>query len=307
MFRIVSALVEAFVARALAKTATPAADAHATFGLYPWLARELSQLGWLPRPVTAELVIAWLAFALAIGMLAQSARIDVSEERGEAAAVLAAVFPFASVFGHANADALFLLFAVAAFHGFRQGQWVMAGVAGALATATLPVGILMLPGLAWTGWRREGRASVRLIVALGLTACGLIGYFVFLYYRGGPPGGWGTAMDQWGFHLAQAPWAAFERLHTTQPTAVDALSGVVAVIFLAAVPLVWWRFDGGYALYMLGLMWMALTSGRHEELGRACALMFPVFVLIAGVRWRVAVVAVTITSAMFYALALVLR
>jgi hypothetical protein len=57
---------------------------------------------------------------------------------------------------------------------------------------------------------------------------------------------------------------------------------------------------------MLAMLWAAMTSGRHEELGRACALLFPVFVLIAGVRWRLIPVATAVASAMFYALVLAL-
>jgi len=49
-----------------------------------------------------------------------------------------------------------------------------------------------------------------------------------------------------------------------------------------------------------------LISGRFDGIGRACALLFPVFVLIAGMRWRVVLVAAAITSAMFYALVLAL-
>jgi hypothetical protein len=279
-----------------------------SFGIYPWLTHELSQVagGLIRSPATPALVVSWLAFAGAMVMLPRVAQLDMDDERAEGAALLAAVFPFASTFGHANADALYLLFALAAFHGFRQGQWIRGGISGALATVTFPAGILLLPALAWTGWRRERRASTGLLVALAVTACGLIGYFTYVYYRGGPSGGWGAAMDQWGFHFLQTPWTAYQRLHASQPSPAEALSGVMAVTFLAAVPVVWWRFDGGYALYMLAMLWMAVTSGRHAELGRACALMFPVFMLIAGVRWRVVLVAAVTASAMFYALLLAL-
>jgi len=93
---------------------------------------------------------------------------------------------------------------------------------------------------------------------------------------------------------------------TAHLAAADALNAVVTCVFLAAVPIVWWRFDGGYALYMLAMLWLPLISGRFDGLGRTCALLFPVFVLVAGVRWRVVLVASAITSAMFYALVLAL-
>jgi hypothetical protein len=308
-FRAISALVELFVARVFPRPAAAiAAEAPASFGLYPLLTRELSGIagGLLRAPVTAALVISWIAFAGAMVMLQRLARLDTDAERAEGAALLAAVFPFASMFGHANADALFLLFALTAFYGVRQEQWIVGGIGGALATATLPAGILMLPALALTGWRSAGASRMKLLIALAISACGFAGYLVYLYYRGGPPGGWVESTATWGFRFNAAPWTPIRQLLTAHLAAADVINAVMAAVFLIAVPIVWWRFDGGYALYMLAMLWLPLTSGRLDGLGRACALLFPVFVLVAGVRWRVVLVAAAIASAMFYALVLAL-
>src|SRR5262249_18407477 len=119
-FRVISALVGAFVARVFPGIATAAADsASTTFGLLPLIARELARgLGGVLRPpFTAPLVVSWLAFALAMVMMQRVGQLDTDEERAESAALLAAVFPFASAFGHANADSLFLLFVLTAFYG----------------------------------------------------------------------------------------------------------------------------------------------------------------------------------------------
>jgi len=115
-------------------------------------------------------------------------------------------------------------------------------------------------------------------------------------------------MDQWGFQFVEAPWTAYQRMHASQPTPVEMFSGVIALVFLAAVQIVWWRFDGGYGLYMLALFWMAITSRhhQHQQLGRACALMFPVFILVAGLRLRTVLIGTVVASAMFYALVLAL-
>jgi hypothetical protein len=147
------------------------------------------------------------------------------------------------------------------------------------------------------------------VAALLLTVAGFGAYLSYMYYRAGPPGGWAEAMNQWGFHLGQAPWLSLQRLFTSQhpPLApADAMNGVVTLIALISVPVVWWRFEGGYAIYMLAMLWLPLTSGKYDDLGRTCALLFPLFILIAGMRWRVVFISVAITSAMFYALGLAL-
>jgi len=307
-FRVISALVASFVARVFPTAATAVGSSSVSFGLYPVLTRQLGRFagGVLRAPATPGMVLSWSAFALAMVMMKLVAELDTDRERAEGAALLAAVFPFASVFGHETGDGLFLLFALTAFYGVRQGQWIIGGIAGALATATLPAGILILPALALTGWRTAGPSRMRLLIALAISACGFAGYLIYLYYLGGPPGGWTASTAAWGFRLTVAPWTPIKQLMTSHLAAADALNAVIACVFLVAVPVVWWRFDGGYAVYMLAMLWLPLISGRFDGLGRACALLFPVFVLVAGVRWRVVLIATAITSAMFYAIALAL-
>jgi hypothetical protein len=125
-----------------------------------------------------------------------------------------------------------------------------------------------------------------------------------MYYRAGPPGGWGEATARWGFHLGQAPWLSLQRMFTSHVAPADAVNGTVTLIALATIPLVWWRLNGGYAIYMIAMLWLPLTSGSYDVLGRTCALLFPMFVLAASIRWRIVFVGLAITSAMFYALAL---
>jgi hypothetical protein len=310
VFRAISALVAMFVGHAFPNTVATAASelSSASFGIYPLLTREMSRVagGIIRSPATPALVVSWFAFAGAMVMMQRIAQLDTDGERAEGAALLAAVFPFASAFGHANADALFLLFALTAFYGVRRGQWILGGIGGALATATLPAGILMLPALAWTGWRSAGESRMRLLIAIAISACGFAGYLVYLYYLGGPAGGWGASTTAWGFRFNAAPWLPIRQLLTASLGRADTLNAVIACAFLVAVPVVWWRFDGGYALYMVAMLWLPLISGRLDGLGRACALLFPVFVLIAGLRWRIVLVATAVTSAMFYALVLAL-
>jgi Gpi18-like mannosyltransferase len=201
---------------------------------------------------------------------------------------------------------MFLLFALGAFYGFRQQNWIVGGVSGALATASSPTGIVILPALAWIGFRQSGARRLWVVIALLLTAAGFGAYLSYMYYRAGPPGGWGAAMNQWGFHLGQAPWLSLQQLFTSHASPVDAVNGAVTLIALASVPFVWWRLDGGYAIYMLLMLWLPLTSGKYDDLGRTCALLFPLFILIASIRWRVVFIGVAVASAMFYALGLAL-
>jgi len=303
-FRVISALVAAYCAIVFPRTAVQ--TAAPTFGLYPVLTHQVDRwLGqWLASPITPSLLVAWLAFAGAMVMLLRVAQLDLDSERAEGAVLLAVVFPFAFVLGRSDADAMFLLFALGAFYGFRQQLWIVGGLCGALATATIPTGILILPGLAWIGFRHSGARRAWVIAALLITAAGFGGDLAYMYYRAGPPGGWADAMHRWGFHLGQAPWLSLQHIFTAHPAPADALNGIVTLIALVSVPIVWWGLNGGYAIYMLAMLWLPLTSGTYDDLGRTCAVLFPMFILLANIRWRVAFMTIAVTSAMFYALAL---
>ena len=138
-FRVISALVAWYCAIVFPRTAAVQTSAT-TFGLYPALTHQVDRwLGqWLAHPVTPSLVVAWLAFAGAMAMLLRVAQLDLDSERAEGAVLLAVVFPFAFVLGRSDADAMFLLFALGAFYGFRQQLWIVGGLCGAVAKATIP-------------------------------------------------------------------------------------------------------------------------------------------------------------------------
>ena len=243
-----------------------------------------------------------------MAMLVRVAELDADGDRAELAVLLAAVFPFAYVFGTSSADAMFLLFALAAFYGFRRQMWIVGGVCGACATAALPAGILIVPALAWIGLRDPSARRFWVLTGLALSMAGIVGYFSYLYYRGGPPGGWTASMNQWGFNVRQAPLESLSSLQhalSSAQTPIAALSGWVTVVAIATVPLVWWQLNGGYAIYMIAMLAFALMFGNDAALGRTCALLFPMFVLAGRIRWRVVVVLLAITSAMLYALALI--
>ena len=82
------------------------------------------------------------------------------------------------------------------------------------------------------------------------------------------------------------------------------MNGAITLIALVSVPFVWWKLGGGYAIYMLAMLWFPLTSGKYDDLGRTCALLFPMFIVLARLPWRIVFVGIAIVSAMFYALAL---
>jgi hypothetical protein len=97
------------------------------------------------------------------------------------------------------------------------------------------------------------------------------------------------------------------RYLTTDPAApYDTLYGVTGIAFAAATPFVWRRFGAAYGLLLLLNLWLPLSSGVFEGIGRYCAVLFPFFVWLATIRSRALSTAVIVLFAVFYTLGLAL-
>jgi hypothetical protein len=84
----------------------------------------------------------------------------------------------------------------------------------------------------------------------------------------------------------------------------DTLNGLTALLFVAATPFVWRRLGAGYGLLMLANLWLPLSSGQYEGLGRYCSVMFPFFIWLASIRSRFVFLAAVVVSATLYTLCL---
>jgi hypothetical protein len=293
--------------------------------VYPMLMRYVGRLlGRSPGDLyLGGIVVSWLSFALAMVVLYRLAALDLPRRRAERAVVLIAIFPFSFFFGAVYTESTFLLFTLLSFYGFRTRRWAVGGVAGAIATATRVTGIMMWPALAWLAWRSAkptGRDRVFAAAGLVVATLGFVGYCAYIYDLTGQPLLWATALTRWGsgYHPGGAPWTApvalIQRLLThpyaflaSEPMALyDTLYGVTALLFAAAIPFIWRKFGAAYGLFMLLNLYVPLSSGAFEGLGRYCSVLFPAFIWLASIRSRFVYTSLVVAFALFYTLGLAL-
>jgi hypothetical protein len=97
------------------------------------------------------------------------------------------------------------------------------------------------------------------------------------------------------------------RYLTTDPMApYDSLYGVTGILFALAIPFVWRRLGAAYGLLMLVNLWLPLSSGVFEGVGRYCSVLFPCFIWLASVRSPFVSDALLVGFALFYTLGLAL-
>ena len=161
---------------------------QSTFGffpLYPMAARALAVLPGL-GPLAAGVVISLLAGLAATVLVWRLADEIWDRATADRAAVLFAFFPGTFVFSIGYSEGLALALSAACLLLLHREQWLLAGVAGALATATRPNALALAPAAAVAALlviRRERRWSA--LLAPALVPLGFVAFQVFLRLRTG--------------------------------------------------------------------------------------------------------------------------
>lgn len=175
-----------------------APDPHraAFFPLYPLLMRVLGAPAVLlgVRPAAADLVagiaISVVAFVAALWIVHRLAALDLGARRAPLAVLLVALFPTALYFSAVYSESLFLALSAGCLYAGRCGRWRLAGVLGALASATRSTGVLLLVPLALLhaygpcGDRVRRRRD---LAWLALVPLGLVAYMAYLQLTIGEP------------------------------------------------------------------------------------------------------------------------
>ncbi|MBI3262359.1 MAG: glycosyltransferase family 39 protein [Acidobacteria bacterium] len=294
--------------------------------MYPKLTGYLGTLmgGGIANYFFAGIIVSWVAFLGAMVVLYLLARLDLTEEEATRAVLYSAVFPFAFFFGVIYAESVFLLFTLWAFYGFRTRGWLIGGLAGGVATATRPNGIYALPAVAWIAFthaRNDRRQAIKAAVAVALFTSGIVLYSLFVYIKTGSPLEWVYSIQRWNYHPGGIPGVQlvnlivalgtrpFDYLTTGKTAPYDTLNGLAAIVLVLSIPGIWWRFGAGYGLFVAANLWVPLSSGWYEGLGRYCSVLFPFFMLLAAWSSRLPPAfhsAVLVTFATLYAICLAL-
>jgi hypothetical protein len=245
----------------------------------------------------AGIVISWLSFATAMTLLYRLSAIDLPRSAALRAVGYASVFPFAYFFGMVYSESLYLLAIVGAAYALRRQQWLAAASAGALMTATRVTGVMAVPGLAWLAWRETAThpsKRIAALVAVGGSVAGIAAFSVFNSTISPSPFTWYDSITYWNYHPGGNPFAhvfgllralltrPYLFLTTERMAPYDTLNALAALLALGLVPLIWKRFNVGYALIVLAALLLPLSSGQFEGLGRYSSVQFPIFLALAS-------------------------
>lgn len=192
---------------------------------------------------------------------------------------------------------------------FRDAATSKAADAGGVAPASLT------PAPAHPSAHARERALA--LLALFFVPCGIGAYSLFVYTLSGRPLEWVATVQRWGYypgggtpglallHLVHAlVTRPYEYLAGERMALYDTLNGGAGLLFVLGTPVVWYRLGTAYGLFMAANLWLPLSSGQYEGLGRYCSVLFPLFIGVAALSSRGFFSATLVMFAMLYMLCL---
>ena len=285
-------------------TYTPGrASSVAFFPGYPLAMRLLGHV--VGDPLLAGVLITLVSGLLAALLLHRFTRDHLGTSTARIAVVALLAYPYAwYLFGAVYSDALFLAAVLGAFVLAEADHPLLAGLCGALATATRPVGIAVVIGLvALEVVRARARGRPRRLDLALVSVGGLVAWCTYLWRSFGDPllfmrvegaPGWDESPGprtlfkvSWFQHLSHVPE---DLAHRTDPQAWFKLTyaagtlfqAVLAVGALALVPRIDRRLGRPYAIYTAVAVGIAIVGSKDfQGVGRYLLAAFPVFVALA--------------------------
>lgn len=298
-------------------------DAQANVAFFPAYPLAMRWVGWAlgGHPLVAGVLITLVAGAGAVGLFARWCAERMGSPAVRWAVVALVAYPYAwYLFGATYADALFLVAALGAFMLLERGHPVWAGVVGAVATATRPVGLAVAVGLVVLVVARRGGLSGGLRAVWGrlrpadagvvLSMGGLVGWMAYQWSAFGDPLLFSRIQSAWGQETSLRTLFKLDLLDRLRAVPCHTrgwLTGEVAtcgsnagsdllytlgivlqagllVAGLVAIPWVVRRFGVAYGVYTgLVLAPALLGSQDFQGAGRYLLAAFPVFALAGSV------------------------
>ena len=263
------------------------------FPLYPFLIRLITfDFAYVNL---SGLIISNTSSLIAVIYLFKLAKLDYNDNIAVRAVLFFSVFPTAYFLSAVFTESLFLTTVIASLYYARNGKWVFAGILGLLASLTRIAGLLLLPTLIMEYFNQKKwriKATDPKIAWTCLPAIGFLIYLLINYQVTGNPftfieiqrTHWFETLNPIDGLLGAAGWS----INGTYPDSLTigyaqlifAALGLTMVIagFIAAYK---HKLRLSYALYILLIWMLAVSTSFWISIPRYMLSMFPMFMLLA--------------------------
>lgn len=264
------------------------------FPLYPTLMRLLTPL--VGNPINAGLIISHLCGLVGFILFYRLTYLETRSRKISQRAVIAmSIFPASLFFSAVYTESLFLLLTVGAAYAVRHQHWLLAGLAGALASATRVPGVMItvLLGMEWlyqqgwdfstalqkSTWTNLLQGDLQKwgsLLTVAIAPLGLFAYMIFLNVSFGNPLSFIVSHSHNATNLGDGPFVALSIeweniLNGSNIFPYNFPLGLISIglALLTIIPLAR-RFRVSYALYTLLLNFTACMGRTHLKCRSVC-------------------------------------
>jgi len=284
------------------------------FPFYPLVTRFFASLlgGGLTNIATSGLLVSNTSLLVALLGLWKLITLDYKEGIAKTTTILLILFPTSFYFGAFYTEGLVLALIIWCFYSTRKGNWVLAGVLGAMATATRITAIALIPGILYEVWRYKKenpqKSLILPILSLIFIPAGLVIYMYYLYRVTGDPLEFFNNISIFGQQrsadIVILPQVFYRYIFKVLPNLTYSYFPVVfttyleiitAFVFLVLGILSFLKLRLSYALFFAVGYLIPPLSGSFSSFPRYILILFPAFLLSALLlegRSRLAKVAV---------------
>jgi hypothetical protein len=259
----------------------------AFFPAYPLLLRAVARLTG-EMPLTA-VMLSTLLLLPALFLLHRTALAFGSDAAtADRTVFYVAAFPVSYFFSLPLTESLFLLLTVGSFYAAKRERWLVAGLLGAVASATRVTGVLLFPALALLYWETYRTLKPRLnFLPLLLIPAGLLSFMFFLYRTTGNAFAFrDITVEAWGrrpqFFLTTLLSYLAHPLFIAEPWDFRLLNFLAASAALACGLVLLKRRDWSLACYALASTLVALSNSLLHSQARYAMVVFPAFMVVAS-------------------------
>lgn len=256
----------------------------AFFPLYPLLVRLVTTLTGDPLPTGVALSNLFLLLALCL-LHKTTLAWGFDEADADRAILYIACYPMSYFFSLFMTESLFLLLTVWSFYAARRERWWLAGVLGALASATRLSGILLLPILLILYWQQHGKRLSRSVLWLFLIPSGLLAFTLYLYSITGNAFAFRDVQGAWarrpGLFLLPLYEYIKDPLNIAQSWDFRLMNFAAAMLVFVCAFILIKRREWSLGLYTLASVILPLSSSQLQSTARYSLVIFPVFIVLA--------------------------
>jgi hypothetical protein len=271
-------------------------NAAAFFPLYPSLVGSLHELVPFVSVAVVGIVLSNALFVAAALLLWRLTADRFGEATANRVTWYVALAPVAFVFSAFYTESLFLLLVVLTFFLLERRHSGLACGVAAMAVLTRPVGIALLPAIAWWIWQDNGRrfdlGLARRLAPVALLPLAYAGFQLYLWWQTGLPGatelaqerGWGRQIDP--LLAVTIPFAALQGIAQAIGGPHDLQELVDAIVASAAAWLLLhaaWRrlLPTAYVLAAAGALLLPALAGTYLAYPRYAMTVFVLAWLVA--------------------------